>query len=448
MRTTLTLFCILVATITGFSQDKSFDLSKYKFPDYKRHELEFNLNSSGSGHRRTQEMSSYNGDTSFVSSNFNSNSSIEINYQFNHLTRKRIDYLSSQFSGEYDYSSDKGYGSKSKSYYPQISWVLDGLRRSYLKEDKLFLEGLTNLSYWFDESKSTFINGDDRKSNQNYFNISVGFGVGTGRMEKESDLWQTYYILEKLKDQNSLSRTMDEKDIFEVATFVSKLKNKRFFDARLQKIAELTALDSVLQNLGLVADTDMAYFTTLNDYWSYGNFPDRESGRILKFWLSPEYSMHSKKPNKASTEFSDKTSLVSNISFNCAKQLNLFWERKLNILISNETLIDTTGEYYNNSPANLLYTGANIGYGFYPDSRTSISGYIGYSGYNRVILNSSSEIPNSWTNAVYLKFSGYYYLSPQLQITGNLSINYSDKGYNEINPFYMNYNLGLRYAIF
>ena len=72
---------------------------------------------------------------------------------------------------------------------------------SYIKEDKLFLEGLTNLSYWFDESKSTFVNEEDRKSNQNYFNISVGFGAGTGRMEKVSDLWQTYYILEKLKDQ-------------------------------------------------------------------------------------------------------------------------------------------------------------------------------------------------------------------------------------------------------
>ncbi len=448
MKQTTTLLCILFLTFAGFSQDKNFDLSKYKFPDYKRHELELNLNSSGSGHRRTQEMSSNDKDTSFVSSNFNSNSSIDINYQFNHLTRKRIDYISSQFSGEYDYSSDEGYGSKSKNYYPQISWVLDGSRKTYLKEDKLFLEGLANLNYWFDESKSTFTNRDDTKSSQNYFDVSIGFGAGTGRMEKVSDLWQTYYILEKLKAQNSLSRELEEKDIFEVATFVSKLKNKRFFDARLQKIAELTALDSVLQKQGLVEDTDIAYFTTLNDYWSYGNFPNRESGRILKFWLSPKYSMHSKKPNKASVEFSDKTNLVSNISFNCAKQLNLFWERKLNILISNETLIDSTGEYYNNSPANLLYTGANIGYGFYPDSRTSISGYLGYSGRKSVILNSSGEIPNDWINSVYFNLIAYYFISPQIQISGSLRMNYSDKNYNENNSFFMNYNLGIRYAIF
>jgi hypothetical protein len=448
MRTTLTMFCILVASLSSFSQDKSFDLSKYKFPDYKRHELELNLYSNGSSSRRTQEMTLIDRDTSFVSSNSNSNSSIDINYQFNHLTRKRIDYLSSQFSGKYDYSINEGYESKSKSYSPQMSWFLDGSRRTYLQEDKFFLEGLANLNYWFDESKSTFTNRDDTKSSQNYFDVSIGFGAGTGRMEKVSDLWQTYYILEKLKTQNSLSRELEEKDIFEVATFVSKLKNKRFFDARLQKIAELTALDSVLQKQGLVEDTDIAYFTTLNDYWSYGSFPNRESGKVLKIWLSPEYNMYSRKPNEGNAEFSDKTSLVSNISFNCTKQLNLYWERKLNVLISNETLIDSTGAYYSNYPANRIYTGANFGYGYFPNSRTSISGYLGYSGQNFVILNSSSEIPNDWMNWIYFDLTAYYYISPQIQISGSLRMNYSDKSYNENNSFFMNHNLGIRYAIF
>lgn len=448
MKRTIAMLCILASSFAVNAQDKNFDISKYKFPDYKRHELELNFNSYGSGSKRTQEMTLIDRDTSYVSSNSNSNSSIDINYRFNHLTRKRIDYFSSQFSGKYDYSMNEGYGSKSKSYSPQISWFLDGARRAYLEEDKFFLEGLANLNYWFDESKSTFTNLDDTKSSQNYFDVSVGFGAGIGRMEKVSDLWQTYYILEKLKAQNSLSRELEEKDIFEVATFVSKLKNKRFFDARLQKIAELTALDSVLQKQGLVEDTDIDYFTTLNDYWSYGNFPNRESGKVLKIWLSPEYNMYSRKPNEGDAEFSDKTSFVSNISFNCTKQLNLYWERKLNLLISNETLIDTTGAYYSNYPANRIYTGANFGYGYYPNSRTSISGHLGYSGQNSVILNSSSEISNDWMNWVYFDLTAYYYISPQIQITGSLRMNYSDKSYNEINSFFMNYNLGLRYAIF
>ncbi len=448
MKTRLAILYFLGTSIAGFSQDKSFDLSKYKFPDYKRHELELNLNSYGGSSRRTQEMTSENGDTSFVRANSYSNSSFDLNYQFNHLTRKRVDYLSSKFSGTYDYSMNKGYGSTSKSYRPEINWYLDGSRRNYLNEDKFFLEGLTNLYYSFGKSKNTYTNMDDTKNIGNNLNVSVGFGAGMGRMEKVSDLWQTYYILEKLKAQNSIAREMEEKDIYEVATFVSKLKNKRFFDARLRKIAELTALDSVLHKQGLIDNTDIAYFTTLNDYWSYGNFPDRESGREIKLWISPEYAINSQKQNEADAVFSDKTSFISSLSFNCAKQLNLYWERKLNVLVSNETLIDTSGAYYSNYPANLIYTGASIGYGYFPDSRTSITGYLGYYGQNSVILNSSNETPNDWINSVYFNLTAYYFISPQLQITGNLMMKYSDKTYNEKNPFFMSYNLGLRYAIF
>lgn len=448
MKQLLSLVCVFAIAFSSWAQDKNFDLSKYKFPDYKRHELELNLNSDGNARRSVKEGTSTENDTRLVNSFFNSNSSIDINYKFNYLTRRHITHIYSEFSGEYYYSMNKGYESKSKIYRPHISWYLDGARRTYLKEDKFFLEGLVNLSYLFDKSKNTYKNMDDTKSSQDYFSFSVGFGAGTGRMEKVSDLWQTYYILKKLKNQKSLSRELEEKDIFEVATFVSKLKNKRFFDARLQKIIELTALDSVLQKQGLVKNSAIEYFTTLNDYWSYGTFPNRESGKELKIWLSPGYSTYSKKPNVGNAEFSDKSSFDSYILFSCTKQINLYWERKLNILISNETLIDTTGKYYSNYSPNRFYAGASIDYGFFPNSRTSISGHLGYYGLNTVILDSSNEIPNEWINNVYFNLTAYYYISPQIQITGGLKMDYSDKSYNEINPFYTNYNLGLRYVIF
>ncbi|HEX7583771.1 MAG TPA: hypothetical protein VF373_03715, partial [Prolixibacteraceae bacterium] len=188
--------------------------------------------------------------------------------------------------------------------------------------------------------------------------------------------------------------------------------------------------------------------TTLNDYWSYGNFQYRESGRILKFWLSPEYSMQNNKPNGASVVHSDKTSLISNISFNCTKQLNLFWERHFNVLLSNETRIDTTGKYYNNFPANSFSSNINFGYGFFPDSRTSISGYLGYHGQNLIVLNSSSVIPKQWMNSVYLNLMANYYISPQIQITGSFNLDYNDKYLTYYNQIHTTYNLGLRYAIF
>ena len=449
MKQTIATLFILGASLSGFGQDKNFDLSKYKFPDYKRQELEFNFGAAGMSNKRTMVEPTVRDDTNVVSGYSNFNSNFDLNYNFNHFTRDRIDYLTSRLSGTYSYGMNQNYGETAKAYYPRIYWEMDGSEKAYQKEDKFFLEMLTHLDYSFIETKNTYsaATQENTQKNQNYFNVLVGFGAGTGRMEKVSDLWQTYYILEKLKAQKSLLRDPEEKDIMEVARFVSKLKNKRFFDFRLQKIAELQALDSTLRKQGLVSDSDMLYFTTLNDYWSYGNFPDRESGKVLKFSLSPMYAMNTEKSN-VNDQYFAKFSLISNASFNCTKQVNLFWERKLSVWISNETLVDTTGGSFEDYRSNLFRTGANIGYGFYPDSRTSISGNLGYTGQNLSIYNVRYDTPNEWINRLFINLSAYYYLSPQLQITGNFGMNYSDKGPDEKNPFYLTYNLGLRYAIF
>ncbi len=449
MKVALALLFFLGISFTGLTQDKNFDLSKYKFPDYKRHEMEFNINAAGMSNKRTMVESIGRGDTNVVIGNSYFNSDFVLSYRFDHLTRARIDYLSSSLSGNYSYWMNQNYGETTKAYFPRINWILDGSRKAYLKEDKFFMEMLTHVNYSFVETKNTYSAGSqmNTQNSQNYLILQLGFGGGTGRMEKVSDLWQTYYILEKLKAQKSLSRNPEEKDIMEVAMFVSKLKNKRFFDARLQKIAELQALDSTLHKQGLVRDTDILYFTTLNDYWSYGHFPDRESGKVLKFSLSPMYAMNTEKSN-VSDQYFAKFSLISDAYFNCTKQINLFWERRLSVWISNETLVDTTGGSFEDYRSNLFRSGASIGYGFYPDSRTSISGNLGYTGQNLSIYNVRYDTPNEWINRFFINLSANYYLSPQLQITGNVEMNYSDKGTNEMNPFYLNYNLGLRYAIF
>lgn len=453
MRTTLALLCVLGTSLAGFSQDKNFDLSKYKSPDYKRHELEFNFNSSGRSYQQTKLVPLESGSASpseeeYSYSFFNSSSSLD--YQYDNLTRKQIHHLHSRLDGRYNFSNSNSYGNKTKEYNPNIQWNIDGFRRYYLKENKFFLEGMTGLSYYYDSSKRTYTNMNDNKSRYNSLTLSLGIGVGTGRIEKVNDFWQAYYILEKLNGQNSLDRELQEKDIFEFAVLASKLKNKRFFDARLRRISELQALDSLMHSQGLVTNRDISYFTILNDYWSYGNFQDRESGRELKTWAMPEYSRQYSKSNGDSSLISTKTSVISNISFKCTKPLNLYWDRYFNARISNETMIENSGYYFENYPANAFFSNASFGYGYFPDSRTSVKGLLGYSGQKIIVLHSSSGIPNEpnqWMNKVYLQLEGNYYISPRLQITGNFNVSYSDKSYGAIDDIQTNYNLGLRYAI-
>jgi len=453
MKQTIAILCLIGASLSGFSQDKSFDLSKYKFPDYKRHELELNFNSSGynMGSSWNQIPTSQNNNADKTGwSAANSQSNLGLSYSYNKIDRKSIDYLYSSLSGNYAYSMQDNYLQKEKQFKPEINWNFGGTRDYYLTENKFFVEGFLNSGLSFKKTKITIDNNVNQNDNDNSFNAAIGLGVGYGRKEKVSDLWQAYYILENLKKQNSLVRELKENDIFEFANFTSKLKNKRFFDFRLRKIAELQALDSLLQKQGLIKDSDILYFTTLNDYWNFCDFPDRLSGRIFKFWLSPEYWSSRNMSLNNSTINNNSTYLKSNISFECDKQLNLFWERIVKLYLSNVTLLDQTDENITNHPKNLLFTSLEMSYGYYPNTRTGLHASVGYAG--KEVTTSSYQSPGLpskfWNNEINMGLNGVYYISQHLQLYGNFNLTHGFEAYQNGNHERFDYNLGLRYAIF
>lgn len=449
MRNTLVVLCFLAASLAGYSQEKSFNLNHYKFPDYKRHELELNFNTHGISSKSTHDYFSSSGEIEKRNnSTFTNTSHLTLGYQYDFLTRKRIDYLSSTLKGDFNYSKNKYDTQTEVNMRPSVQWNLYGSSKYYLIENKFFLEGFTSLNYDWDKSKRTITYSPDAISNDKFMDLSVGMGIGFGRIEKVSDLWQAYYMLEKLNKQGSFNRTMTEDDVFEFARLASKLKNKRFFDARLQKIEELTKLDSLLHQQGLITESDISYFTTLNDYWSYGNFRDRESGMELVFSALPSYDRVYQKMDEIKAVISDKSSIDLNGILNYVKQLNLYWERRFVADVSYRTLLDSTGPYFSHTYFSKISTHASLGYGYFPDSRTSISGSINYQGGNILISNPQNTSEEPWRNTFYLILSGNYYLSPQLQITGNVSFNYSDRDYYYSDRTDINYSLGLRYAIF
>lgn len=453
MTNTLVLLCLLASCVAGFSQEKSFNLNNYKFPNYKRHELELNFNSSGSKYKSTDKYFPSSGEMEkkeYLRSSNNSN--LTLGYQYDCLTRKRIDYLSSTLEGIYDYSKFKDYNVENFHSNPHILWLLNGSSKYYLTENKFFLEGLTELHISWSKTKGSMTDQTGYNSNSNYQRLSVGLGLGVGRIEKVSDLWQAYYMLEKLNKQGSFTRQMTEDDVFEFARLASRLKNKRFFDARLHKIEELKGLDSLLHQQGLITESDISYFTTLNDYWSYGNFQDRHSGMELVFKASPNYQRSYSKTNynnnTESNSFGSNSEIELSGMYSYIKQLNLYWQQGIGAGVSYESMLDSAGTYFSDVPDNRFFTHASLVYGYFPDSRTSISGSINYRGENIYIQSQQNSKEDAWRNTILLSLSGNYYISPQLQITGSVYFNYSDKTYTSLDNFNTNYNFGLRYAIF
>jgi len=451
MKQSFTMFCILVATWMGNAQDKSFDLSKYKFPDYKRHELELNFRSNGYSRNSYWDESSINGNVTtqksgWADSDFQSN--LGLSYSFESVTRKSIDYLYSSISGRYNYSMNDNYRQIEKNFNPEFDWHLGGSKDYFLTEGKFFLEGFSNVGLTYSGTKKTIDEMVDLKNNNSHFNISIGLGAGFGRKEKVSDLWQAYYILETLRTQQSLARDLNVDDIFEFAKHASKLKNKRFFDFRLRKIAELQSLDSILHKQGLIKDSGISYFTTLNDYWSFVEFPLRESGKVLKFWISPEYWNSNYKSLNSSNVNSNTTYLKSNMSLECNKQLNLFWERIFKFNLTEVTLVDKKMNIATDEPKNLFKSAVSLEYGLFPNTRTGIHASIEYIGEELSTSQPTGYQSKYWRNEISLGINGGYYISPQLQLYGNLRLNHGFEAYYNGDHKNLNYNLGFRYAIF
>lgn len=470
MKRIIAVVFILSISQLNNAQDKSFNLSNYKFPDYKRYELELNISSSG-------KFQKFDESTYF---DFNAFPNIGLTYE--NLTRKKIDYIYSSLYGQFDINNDHSVyylnNEPTDEYHDtNKTAITSGLdfywdRQVYFNKSKIFIEISNYLQYGlhYDYKKDLHsynnkIETDESKNSRQRVNMKIGFGGGIGRIEKVNDFWQAYYMLEKLRGQKSLAREFGEDDIYEFATLVSQLKNKRFFDSRLRKIAELQELDSFLHTKGLVENTNISYFTTLNDYWSYGSFGERKSGTVLKVLLGPEYETYFIKNNEENSTILDQFYLTLTPSLESYKQLNLYWERHFKLSVASRAYHyqtieeDYYGIYYISEYGNLLKANAELGYGFFPDSRTSLNFAIGYLGETkggpslRLVGDWESNEYESylddkyWINNPYLNIGGYFYISPQLQLTMDFNLNYlqSDDTYSRI---YTTYNLSLRYAIF
>lgn len=454
MKQTIATLLILGASLSGYSQDKNFDLSKYKFPDYKRHELELNFNSSGNS-SSWSDINGSNPDGTWKTVDYNDThnfSDIYLGYSFTKNSRKKMEYVSSHLNSSYFFQKSTNEMGTTGFNNPSADFSIYAGERHYLTEDKWFLEANPRFDFeiWSTTNKSPA--QPDLKNRGHNFTVQLGLGGGIGRKEDVTEFWQAYYILEELKKQGLISRNPSEKDIYELATLASQLKSKRFFDSRLKKMEEMKSLDSLMHKIGLIDRSDITYFNTLNDNWNFANISYRSSGRILKALVTSRFSQRFDKELGALKHTYNETYLKSEIDFQCSKQMNLYWERNFNLNFSNALRIDNNDKSFYKYPKNFQQINSNIGLNYYPNFRTQIKFLLIYqaSQFASGLDQTNTKYKKVWSNSVALIGSVYYYLSPQLRIEGNLGANYYDKK-QSVGPkekLDISYNLGFRYAIF
>ncbi len=416
----------------GFSQLNDFDLSTYKLPDLERRSLETNFNISGYNHyEKTPYPPTVYVNRQTGTSQYNGNISLDYNHFLNNTKyQRRSNFglaVSSYFSNR---KEDKELMYKNSDITPVFYFQRDN-RKYY--DEKSFLETDLILNYQYEKGYvlSKNIYGSEAKDKLQTHTLFVQAPVkfGNGRIEQVQDAKQAIYIYKELSKVDRMSPDKTNEQILEFAKLISQLKNKRFFDSRLRRIADIESVDSFFTAKNYIKESDATYFTTLSDYWEYGNGPVRSSGTRFSIVLLPEFNFYDYsnpgggmyyRPGKYSL---GALSLNGGMEFKHEKPINLFWQNSLDLNcyfgIIEGKLNDKTYSFKDKIRIPNIQLSIFQTIGFYPNTRTDIS--IGYS-VQYVQLFDKTNLQNEIQGAegkgakAATDISVNYYISPKFRL--------------------------------
>jgi hypothetical protein len=456
------------------AQLDTFNLSRYKLPDIKFRQLDLRYNLSGnnslSKNKSTFNSSKFStiaatNDLNIAYRSYRNSEHLQNEQEFtigfgsefkNNKDEDEITYKYSNVNPVLQFNSDNRFYNQHQFFF-ETDFHIYGSGNWEKTDDKVY----------YSLTKSDNISAD----------IEVPLLIGHGRIEQIQDARLAIYILEELQKAGRISRVPGGEELMEFSRLISTMKNERYFDYRIKKMEEIEKVDSFLQAKGIITLADARYFTIVNDNWDYAQGPIRESGKRLSGGLIPSYSYYYSNLNTTYSNPDDTSGQKNKIrvigigmqgQYKIEKPVNLHWQRSFLVKLSYgyfrnmySTQIVEESENKSNSDLLVMEAGINYGMGFYPNSRTDISGQVSldFQHSNRL---ESEDRPNAKSNGNILTpdFSLvlHYYISPQVRLNINYHINYNynkdnlrideDYMYFKTNSLYQNFNVGLVYSFF
>ena len=444
------LMALCATSALGQEAYKNYDIGSYRLPDITRNELDFSVNSEG----QFSDMS----ESDVVSGSIVGNFDVTFNRYRNARTFRGTQEAIFRFSGSHNKDND---GEKRGSYNVGLSY--NNSSRFYGDDyEGLFFEtgGRAFFSYYRDKLSGTAAYQTKTKSGD--IVLALPLRMGKGRIERVEDARQAIYILENLAKRQVLSRELTGEEIDAFARLISTMKNKRFFDARLQMIDEVTAVDSFLVASGALASGGAAYFTTLYDYWMYGDLFERKSGTEISGGVTPGFSYYRyRQPgdqvNVGLHESRRRMpSISADVRFDYERPLNLYWQNSAWVSLSGNYQLEKYWEKAwnaveadrkeKNYQARLA---GRYAFGYYPNSRTNINlgieETLGWDKYDYSVYDESFLSVKTL-----LALDLYYYFSPQfrLAVNGRLGHYYEDRANSNYTRWLGNLTLTLTYSLF
>lgn len=210
--------------------------------------------------------------------------------------------------------------------------------------------------------------------------LAPSIGFGKGRLEPVSDVAMAMFILKDAEDLGLDLSMVTTADIYAFARLMAEVSNRRIFDSRRMRIAELRDLYSFMLSKDWVIREDPGFFTVLTDNWNFTNVFSRLSGKRWTYLLQPQFIYTRQNPNFNQDEPGERTesSLSLIVDYRKYQPLNLYHDHwhahtatfKIAHHESDLVLFSPLGTYGQFSLEN------EIGRSWFPNNRTSILGSI------------------------------------------------------------------------
>jgi hypothetical protein len=446
---TIMMLISMLALDSLNAQDTTFRLSDYKNPNYLYQTLDLNFDLNSGLILNKTNTNSISSDKTF---SLNSRAAAIYSRYVN--TPKTQTELHTSIDVGFRSSSNRwnrdtiNFDGNSANYNHQEAIQFWGIKRLYnAKQNYIEFDGGINTFYQSYNYKSEFFFHDTINTSyegyQRQFTTDLTGSViiGKGRIEQVQDARMAMYLLEDLQKLNRQKQVASNEDVLALASEITKLKYKRFFDNRLRKIAEITAIDSFLQKNGIAGTADATYFTSLTDNWNYSNNPVRNSGKRIFTGIEADY-YYSKESQSTDYIVPEETSTNSELKRRNAgvfavvgiayeKPVSLKWQNSANLKIGfgfrqtslhidNNDNVDPLTMYTENFPSVKL--SGDYGFGYYPNSRTwLIFDWWILTGWDKEKNGFSKQDKEDLYNRFYTytgpQFRAYYYLSEKLRLS-------------------------------
>jgi hypothetical protein len=443
------------------AQLDTFNLSRYKLPDIKFRQLDLGFNLGGSNliNKNNSENYSYNYST------FTSNGNLNLTYRSYRNSEHLQNEQQFSFGLTPEFKNEKS-DDEITYKYSNINPVLQfNSENRFYRQNQFFFE--TDFNVY---GSGNWVKTDDKteysltKSEDISAEIEIPLLVGRGRIEQIQDARLAIYIFQELQKAGRISKIPGNEDILEFSRLISTLKNERYFDYRIKKMQEIEKVDSFLQAKGFVTTADARYFTIVNDNWDYAQGPVRKSGKRLSGGMVPDFSYSNNRIESRLSVTGDTNEqkiiqknpgIRMQASFVLEKPVNLHWQRSMSMTISygynkdlNTTKFTRNPETQSNFNQMELKADLNCGMGYYPNSRTEITGLVSldfHQSGRKDNLDQSLEKINTYGVEPKFALDLHYYISPQfrLNIFYNIYYYYTNNHYkfdNEDESYYFKFN--------